>query len=226
MKYILTILFLFSFNSFASVDCSKHPIYCQIKKNKPRKSYKETMELSNMIYKVSRKYDIPANVYTAILMQESGYKLEAKNCHWGLRKLSKLELLNEKNKCAQNFKKSVDLKVYSPLIGDDINIIPESEQYKSCINGLKDKKIKDKVCTDLGMSQIYILTAERYKFDTSRLTTDLEYSIEAGAKVLADFKRMYGHKDLYWWLRYNCGTRGTTNRVTCQTYKKLVERYL
>lgn len=41
------------------------------------------MELSNHIWKASRKYDIPADIYTAILMQESSYNIKAKNCVQG-----------------------------------------------------------------------------------------------------------------------------------------------
>jgi hypothetical protein len=32
---------------------------------------------------------------------------------------------------------------------------------------------------------------------------DLEYSVKAGAIVLADFKRMYGEKEKDFWTRYN-----------------------
>lgn len=37
------------------------------------------MRLSNHIYRSSRKYGFPANIYTAILMQESGYRVGAIN---------------------------------------------------------------------------------------------------------------------------------------------------
>ena len=38
--------------------------------------------------------------------------------------------------------------------------------------------------------------------------------------------KKYEARDNNWYLRYNCGTRGTTKRDTCQIYKTLVERYL
>ena len=81
------------------------------------------------------------------------------------------------------------------------------------------------VMADFGISQIYYKTAVHYKFDIKRLTTDLQYSINAGAKVLSEFKKQFGREDPFFWLRYNCGARGTTNRDTCQIYKALVERY-
>jgi len=163
--------------SIYGVECSKHPIYCQIKKNSPKLSKKYAMKLSNVIYKAARKHKIPANIYTAILKQESGYSLRAKGCHRGIVQDS-----------SSNFKEM-------------------------------------KVCADFGISQVYYRTAYRYGFDISKLTTDLEYSVNAGAQVLSGFKR-YSRKDKDYWTRYNCGSRSTTKRDTCQIYKKLVERYL
>lgn len=161
-------------------NCSKHPIYCQIKKNSPKLAKKKAMNLSNAIYKAARKHKIPANIYTAILKQESNYSLGAKGCHKGMLELQ----------------------------ADD---------------GIALTEVK--ICSDFGMSQIYYKTAKRYGFSITSLITDLEYSINAGATVLAGFKK-YGKKDKDWWTRYNCGTRSTTKRDTCQIYKKLVERFL
>jgi len=175
MKTILiTALFLFSFSSFAKVDCSTHPIYCQIVKNKPKINKKYAMKLSNIIYKMHRKYHIPSRIFTAILRQESEYSLKAK--------------------------------------GKKCGVTAEFE--KKC------------VYTDFGISQIHWKTVELWKFDNERLTTDLEYSVEAGAKVLADIMERFEARDNNWWLRYNCGFGGTTKRDTCQIYKKFVERYL
>jgi len=176
MKKLLLPLILFSSISYGA-DCSKHPIFCQIKKNKPKISNKKAMNLSNIIYKMHRKYHVPSRIFTAILMQESGYSLEAKGCYKG---------------------------------------IPDTDRLGGVV----------KVCMDFGISQIYYKTAQSFKFDIDKLTTDLDYSVEAGAKVLADFMNRYEAKDNDWWVRYNCGSRGTTKRDTCQIYKKLVERYL
>ena len=81
MKYL--VLFFISFSVYA-VDCKKHPIYCQITKNKPSINKNYAMKLSNIIYKTHKKYNIPSRIFTAILMQESGYNLKASNCHRGL----------------------------------------------------------------------------------------------------------------------------------------------
>ena len=172
-KLLITTLFLFSFSSFAEVDCEKHPIYCQITENMPGIDKTYAMRLSDIIYKMHRKYHIPTRVFTAILRQESGYSLEAKGKHCGLNKKGE----------------------------------------KNCIY------------TDFGISQIHWKTAELWGFDIKRLTTDLEYSVEAGAIILHDVMERFEAKDMNWWTRYNCGFRSTTKRDTCQIYKKLVERY-
>lgn len=49
------------------------------------------MELSNIIFKHSKKYKLDSQLYTAILCQESKYKLGAKNCAKGLAKFSEFE---------------------------------------------------------------------------------------------------------------------------------------
>ena len=174
-KILLILLNLYSFSLFSKPNYSKHPIYNQILKNKPTIDKSYAFKLSNIIHKMTRKYKIPSNLYTAILMQESSYKLKAMNCTKGM------------------------------------NIELETEL---------------KVCTDFGISQIYYKTAKRFKFDTNRLITDLEYSVEAGLIVLNDFRKRYSNKDIDWYVRYNCGSKGTTKRNTCVKYKKLIERFM
>jgi len=181
MKKLLLPLILFSSISYGA-DCSKHPIFCQIKKNQPSIKKEYDMKLSNVIYKAAKKHKISAKIYTAILRQESNYSLSAKGCHKGLMEVKNPEL-----------------------------------------QGVAFVEVK--ICNDFGMSQINYRTAKRYGLDNAKLLTDLEYSIMAGAKVLADFKK-YGKKDKDWWTRYNCGTRSSTKRDTCQIYKSLVSRYL
>lgn len=95
---------------------------------------------------------------------------------------------------------------------------------RGCHVGIPDdlpKKDPLKVCSDFGMSQIYYKTAKGFGFEIERLTTDLEYSVEAGAIVLADFKKRYEHKEIDYWTRYNASSRSKRN-----IYKQLVERYL
>lgn len=70
MKKLL-ILLLFT----ATVSASENPIYDQIRKNRKKVSKSYAMRLSNIIHHASLKYKIPARTYTAILMQESTYRL-------------------------------------------------------------------------------------------------------------------------------------------------------
>jgi hypothetical protein len=174
MVLMMTVMFKAEAKEKTENLCEKHPIYCQIVKNRPKINKKYAIKLSNEIFKATRKHNIPANIYTAILMQESTYKLEAKNC----------------------------------------------------IRGLSEESIEEKVCTDFGISMIHYSTMRRYSFDREKLLTDLEYSVDAGAKVLSWFKEKYSHKEIDWWVRYNCGTKKSIERSTCQIYKNLVERYL
>lgn len=70
---ILIILFLFCQLSF-SVNCEKHPIYCHIKQLKPNMNYRKAMDLSNLIYKYSKKYGQDPHLSVAIAAQETGIK--------------------------------------------------------------------------------------------------------------------------------------------------------
>ena len=200
MKKLLILLFLFS-NDVLAVKCKDHPIYCQIIKNKSKINKKYAMRLSNIIYKMHKKYRIPSRIFTAILMQESGYSLEAKSCHSGVvKKMTEEE--------ARDACHTFDVMAFA-------NCFREST-----------KMVEAKVCTDFGISQIYYKTAKRWKFNIRSLTQNLEYSVEAGAKVLHDIMKRFKDKDKDWFTRYNCGFKGTTRRDTCQIYKKLVERYM
>jgi soluble lytic murein transglycosylase-like protein len=60
---------------------------------------------------------------------------------------------------------------------------------------------------DFGIGQINDKTAKAFGIDVNRLLTDRAYSIEMTAKVLSDFKRMYGEREPDSWVcRYNVGT--------------------
>lgn len=154
-----------------------HPIYNQIITNKPSIDKKYAMKLSNVIYRKAKYYDIDPHLFTAILAQESMYKLEAKNCTTGL------------------------IKGYSALFSTTV--------YS-----------KARVCTDFGISQIYYKTAKSYKFNIGKLTTDLNYSVDAGMQVLKFFQRNK-ERDKYWWTRYN-----SSGKVNRERYRKLVERFM
>ena len=154
----------------------EHPIYDQILRNKPKINKKYAMKLSNVIHKMSVKYKIPKEIYTAILAQESEYVLNSKNC----------------------FKGYVELKN-----GEDI-------QYT-----------ETRLCTDYGISQMNYRNIEKMKLDIHLLLTDLEYSVEQGAKVLRWAMLKYKDKEDDWYTRYHSGTR-----VLRDIYKPLVDRYL
>jgi hypothetical protein len=126
--------------------------------------------LAQTIVQKSKKHGISAKVLAALLMQESGYKIAAKNV-----------------KCGTS--------------------ITSGE--------------RDCVIVDFGIGQINHKTIETFKFDKRKLLSDLTYSVEAAALVLADFKRMYGHKEQDYWTRYNSG-----NRSKREVYKSLVARYM
>lgn len=135
-------------------------VYDQIKRNNPKLPEWYVLKLTSTIRSVTKKYNIPKRLFTAMLMQESGYKLKAKNCDSG-------------------------------------------------------------TCTDFGVSQIHISSVRRYKLSVQKLTTDLEYSIEAGAKILHDFQEMYGKKEREYWTRYNSSNQSARN-----LYAKRVAQWL
>lgn len=192
-------------------DCNKHPIFCQIVKNKKNIDKEYALKLSNVIYKVSKDYHIPPRLFTAILMQESGYTLATTHKYKGLRKLTGPEARAEVIMCRINNTTKKDILIY--------------DKYIYCLENIK--KFKETiVITDFGISQIWYKTAKAFDFDVKLLITDLKYSVKAGAIVLADFKKRYESRENDWWTRYNCGNKGNTTRDTCQFYKKLVERYL
>ena len=183
-------------NAYA-VNCDKHPIFCQIKKNSPRFNNKKAMHISNVISKVSRKHKLPTRIFVGILAQESGYKLSAQGCHKGLM-------------ASDRKQSSCDI----PLIqGTMLDF-----EYKTCLDSLKPKVVR--ICSDFGIGQIYYKTAKGFGFDIELLTTDLEYSIDAAAQVLADFKKRYSAREVDWWTRYNA-----RSPIKRKIYKTLVKRY-
>lgn len=165
MKILISLLL--TFKCFA-INCEKNPIYCLIIKNKSTINRSYAFKLSNEIYKVSKKYGIPKMVFTAIIAQESGYKLSA----------------------------------------------------MSKITGLYQGK-PTTIIVDFGLTQINWRNVERYGFDVDRLTSDMVYSLEAGAIILADFKRRYGKREKNFWSRYHA-----SNNIRRSEYEKLVRRYL
>lgn len=58
-------------------------------------------------------------------------------------------------------------------------------------------------CVDFGISQINIATIAHYSLQQTRLMTDLDYAVVAGARILSDIKIKYSKSDKTWWSRYN-----------------------
>lgn len=81
------------------------------------------------------------------------------------------------------------------------------------------------IAKDFGIAQISLQTANRYGFDVNLLTSDLSYSIEAGAEVLKWFKDTYAKKEQKWFLRYNCGVAKNINRKTCRKYNNAIKKW-
>lgn len=142
----------------------------QIAKNSPKLDKEYQQSLAQTIIKKSKKYGISSKVLAAMLMQESSYKLSAKNVRCGI----------------------------SVITGE-----------------------KDCIAVDFGIGQINYKTIKHFKFDQKKLLSNLEYSVEAAAIVLADFKKMYGHKESNWWTRYNSSSKHHREK-----YQMLVARYM
>lgn len=104
-------------------------------------------------------------------------------------------------------------------------ILAQESMYKlntiNCTNGLTMTEEVETVCTDFGISQIHYKTIDRYGFDTDLLIEDLNYSVEAGAKVLSDFKRIYSKKEKHWWSRYNSSNNKKRLEYETRIYKYL-----
>lgn len=94
----LILMTLFASNVYA-LDCNKNPIACKIVANKERRNEKidknKAIDISRAIASAVKKHGVPVEVYTAILMQESGYKLRAKNCKKQTIAKTQDELMNE-----------------------------------------------------------------------------------------------------------------------------------
>lgn len=107
----------------------------------------------------------------------------------------------------------------------------QESSYKISAKGLKcgislSTGERDCIAVDYGIGQINHKTIKSFKFDQKKLLSDLTYSVEAAAIVLADFKRMYP-EDPEFWTRYNAGVRNTPKvNKNRQIYKNLVARYM
>ena len=218
-----------------ATNCKRHPIYCQIISNYKKAiklrlmhkmpSKKRAMKISNYIYKYSRKYNVNAKIYTAIIAQESLYQLHVKNCKTGMIEKSTHEIQKERKRCFDVYSKSVndfiDTSHYIDKQESDKKMKDFERACDECLNKI-DKYRRERICFDFGISEINFRTARRYNLDIHRLMTDLEYSIESGLRILADFqKRWFKKEPIDWWSRYNSPTR--ENR---DIYEEQVKRWL
>lgn len=64
---------------YAMIKCSVNDTFVQVKANNPRLSVEYAERLSKSICKSATRHGVPPMEYTAILMQESAYKLNAVN---------------------------------------------------------------------------------------------------------------------------------------------------
>jgi soluble lytic murein transglycosylase-like protein len=96
----------------------------------------------------------------------------------------------------------------------------ESNYYVGAVNSRSN---------DFGLMQINATNIKKLGLSKKRLLTDIEYSIEAGASILAWFKSRYAKKEpRNWFCRYNWGTRnlkGVGGKI-CKKYAAKVRRRL
>jgi len=85
----------------------------------------------------------------------------------------------------------------------------------------------NKKSNDYGIAQINYKNIAARKLDKARLLQDLDYSVAAGAKILAEKQKRYEHKESLWYCRYNVGT-GAYRKIEkgCKKYANRVNYYL
>jgi soluble lytic murein transglycosylase-like protein len=78
---------------------------------------------------------------------------------------------------------------------------------------------------DYGIGQVNAKTAKALGYNLSRLTTDVRYSLDAAASVLAYFKRYERREPFTWYCRYNAGTASyAVIEQRCHWYLSRVHR--
>lgn len=123
------------------------------------------MEIAKKIFSKCIKYNIPCEIYVAIIAQESMFKVNAFN----------------------------------------------------------------KKTQDYGIAQINIRNIKAYNIDVKKLLSDVDYSLEQGAMILAWFYKVYGKKEpKTWYCRYNIGTSTLTDKrlQSCNNYLNKVNKYV
>ena len=76
---ILIGIMFFASTGYSKTNCNVHKLYCAIVKLKPKINKKFAMKLSNVIYKASKKHKVDPYRAIAIMRQESGINMNARN---------------------------------------------------------------------------------------------------------------------------------------------------
>lgn len=80
---------------------------------------------------------------------------------------------------------------------------------------------------DFGMAQINIHNIRTMKLDKQKLLTSMEYSVEAGAKILGTYVRYQKKEPLTWSCRYNTGNRPlNVIKKPCMNYLASVQPWM
>ena len=179
IKVIILSVIISPFSVLAQEWCKKSRTYCQIRKIAPKIKHEKAVKLTKIINKYAKEHNVSTQLFTAILRQESLFKLTAKNCTYTKTK----EYI------------ALDYLPYAK--------VPHKKDH---IFGKNFRYITEATCYDFGIGQINVDTIRRYGFSLDRILYDLEYSIAVSAKVLGDFKRSHAKKEQDWWTRYNAST--------------------
>lgn len=69
---------------------------------------------------------------------------------------------------------------------------------------LDPQNCKTNSCKDFGLGQVRIHVWDQvFDIDQKRILHDVDYSVYISVKVLADYKKRYGAKELNWFTRYH-----------------------
>jgi len=154
MKSLILLFFMaFTLNSMA-MDCSKHPIYCKIKTLNPKIDVLMANQLSNLIYKYSKKYHQDAYLSVAIAMQESGLR----NVNKSSNGLILENICDSDGVCEQKYREGViytDIGIFQFHVDTiknyniDANLLINNMEY-AVEQYFKLMTSKIKMCRDLG----------------------------------------------------------------------------
>lgn len=172
MKLVICALALALFTNNAEANNT----YTQIKVNNPNLNPHRAFRISNAINETSKKYNIRPKLLSAILMQESAYKLDARNCNAGLFWRSSVP----------------DYGYILPFVSSNQDI----NKYF--------KQPKNRTCYDFGIGQINHVTIVRNNLESIRLISDVHYSVDAAGMIISRLKNRYEKIEPdTWWTRYN-----------------------